>query len=171
MCEQLPPPPPVLPEVDDIVTQCTTLDTCSVATQCDFEADEYTALKCPNFHTIDRLVQGFQEAKTSANAAFAELCSQVNQVNQQKEKIANLQQRIAALTTENEALLKRTVELTEDVSCLKSITANSRQVLVMQRMVWFNILKLLLLQMLLDRYPIDVPPEYFFNLLKCSRSL
>ena len=84
-------PPPVLPDVDDITTQCTTPDTCSVASKCNFEADEYTALKCPSLENVDRLVQGFQAAKTSANAAFAELCSQVNEVNQQKEKIANLQ--------------------------------------------------------------------------------
>ena len=140
------------------------------ATQCDFEADEYTAVKCPRFDTVDRLVQGCQETKTSANVALAELCSQVNEVNQQKEKIANLQQPIGALTTENEALLKRTLELTEDVSSLKSTTANSRQVPVMQRVVWFNILKLRLLQMPLDKYPDDVPPEYFFDLLNYSPS-
>ena len=72
------PPPPVLPDVDEIAIQCTTPDTCSVATKCDFEADEYSAFKCSRFETVDRLVQGFEEAKTSANAAFAELCSQVN---------------------------------------------------------------------------------------------
>ena len=150
---------PVLPDADDIATQCTTPDTCSVTTQWDFEADEYTAFKCSRFDTVDRLVQGFEEAKTSANAACLELCSQINEVKQQKEKIANLQQRITALTRENEALLKRTLDLTEDVSSLKLITANSRQVPVMQRMIRFNILKLPLLQMPLDKYPKDVPPE------------
>ena len=168
MCEQ--PPPPVLPEVDDTATQCTTPDTCSVATQCDFEADEDTAFKCARFNTVDRLVQGFQDAKRSANAAFAELCSQVNENTQQKEKFANLQQRITTLKTGNEALLKRTLEITEDVSSLKSITANSRHVPVMQKMAWFNIPKLLLLQMPLDKYPDGVPPEYFFDLLNCSHS-
>ena len=74
------------------------------------------------------------------------------------------------MTSENESLLKRTLELTEEVSSLKSITANSRHVPVMQRMVWFNILKLPLLQMPLDKYPEDVPPEYFFDLLNCSPS-
>ena len=127
-------------------------------------------LRCSRFDTVDRLEQDFEEAKTSANAAFAELCSQVNEVNQQKKKIANLQQRITALTTENEALLKRTLDLTEDISSLKSITANSRQVPVIQRMVWFNILKLPLLQMPLDKNPGQVPPEYFFDLLNCSPS-
>ena len=92
MCEQ--PPPQVLPDVDDIATECTTPDTCSVATQCDFEADENSAYKCSRFDTVDRLVKGFHEAKTSATAAFAQLCSQVNEVNQQKEKTANLQQRM-----------------------------------------------------------------------------
>ena len=167
MCEL--PPPPVVPDVDDIATQCTTPDTCSAAIQCDFEADEYISFKCPKFDTIGRLVQCFQKTKTSANAASAEFCSQVNEVIQQKEKIANLQNRIATLTTENEALLKRTFELTEDVSSLNSITANS-QVPAMQRMVWFNIFKLPLLQMPLDKYPGDVPPEYFFDLLNSSPS-
>ena len=41
---------------------------------------------------------------------------------------------------------------------------------VMQRMMWFNILKLPLLQMPLDKYPEDVPPKYFFDLLNCSPS-
>ena len=167
MCE--PTPPPVLPEVDDIATQCTTPDTCSVETQCDFEADENTAIKCSRFDTVDRLVQTFREAKTLANAAFAELCSQVNEVIQQK-KIANLQQRITDLTTQNEALIKRTLDLKEDVSSLKSITANRRQVPVMQKRVWFNILKLPLLQMPLDKHHVDVPPENFFDLLNCSPS-
>ena len=40
----------------------------------------------------------------------------------------------------------------------------------MQRMVWFNILKLPLLQMPLDKYPKDVPPEHIFHLLNCSPS-
>ena len=40
----------------------------------------------------------------------------------------------------------------------------------MQRMVWFNILKLPLRQMPLDKYPEDVPPEYYFDLLNCSPS-
>ena len=40
----------------------------------------------------------------------------------------------------------------------------------MQRMVWFNILKLPRLQMPLDKYPGEVPPEYFFDLLNCSPS-
>ena len=168
MCEL--PRPPVLPDVDDIATQWTTADTCSVASQCDFEADEYRAFKSSRFDSVDCLVQAFEKAKTSAYAAFAELCSQVNEVNQQKEKIANLQQRFTALTTENEALPKWTLNLLEDVFSLKSITANSRQVPVMQRMVWFNILKLLFLQKPLDKYPENVPPEYFFDLLNCSPS-
>ena len=168
MCEQ--PPPILLPYVDDIATQCTTTDTGSVATQCDIEADEDTAFKCSRFDIVDCLVQGFQETNTSAKAGFAELCSQVNEVKQQRGKIANLQQRITVLTTENEALIKRTFDLTEEVSSLKSMTANCRQVPVMQRMVWFNIFKLHLLQMPLDKYPENVPPENFFDLLNCSPS-
>ena len=168
LCET--PPPLIIPDVDDIATQCPAPDTCSVATQSDFEAEEHTTFKCPRFDSVDHLIQSSEEAKTSANAAFAELCSQVNEVNKQKEKIANLQQRITTLTTENEALLKRTLNLTEDVSSLKSITANNRLEPVMQRMVWLNILELPPLQMPLDKYPEDVPPEYFFHLLNCSPS-
>ena len=60
--------------------------------------------------------------------------------------------------------------MAEDVSSLKSITANSRQVPVMQRMVWINFFKLPLLQMPSDKFPEDVPPENFFKLLNCSTS-
>ena len=152
------PPPPVLP------------DNLDAQTECNLDADAYTSFKHPEFDRDDRLSQGFEEAKLAANSAFKELCEEILRSNSLKDQITDLKNRIATLTSENESLLKRTLELTEDVSSLKSITASSRHVPVMQRMVWFNILKLPLLQTPLHKYPEDVPPEYFFDILNCSPS-
>ena len=152
------PPPPVLP------------DNLDAQTECNLDADAYTSFKHPEFDSVDRLSQGFEEAKLAANSAFKELCEEILRSNYLKDQITDLKTRIATMTSENENLLRRTLELSEDVSSLKSITANSRHVPVMQRMVWFNILKLPLLQMPLDKYPEDVPPENFFDLLNCSPS-
>ena len=150
------PPPPVLP------------DNLDAQTECNLEADAYTFFKHPEFDSVDRFSQRFEEAKLAANSAFKELCEEVLRSNSSKDQLTDLKTRIATLTSENVSLLKRTLVLTEAVSSLKSITANSRHVPVMQRMVWFNILKLPRLQMPLDKYPEDVPPEYFFDLLNCS---
>ena len=152
------PPPPVLP------------DNLDAQTECNLYADAYTSFKHPEFDSVDHLSQGFEEAKLAANSAFKELCQEILRSISLKDQITNLKTRIATLTSENKSLLKRTLESTEDVSSVKSITANSRHVPVMQRMVWSNILKLPLLQMPLDKYPEDVPPEYFFDLLNCSPS-
>ena len=152
------PPPPVRP------------DNLDAQIECQLDADAYTSFKHPEFDRVDRLSQGFEEAKLAANSAFEELCEEILRSNSLKDHITDLKTRIATLTSKNESLLKRTLELAEDVSCLKSRTANSRQVPVMQRMVWFNNLKLPLLQMPLDKYTEDVPPEYFFDLLNCSPS-
>ena len=141
------PPPPVLP------------DNLGAQNECNLDADAYTSFKHLEFDSVDRLSQGFEEAKLSDNSAFKELCEDILRRISLKDQITDLKTRIATLTSENENLSKRTLELTEDVSSLKSITASSRHVPVVQRMVWFNILKLPLLQMPLDKYPKDVPPE------------
>ena len=64
-----------------------------------------------------------------------------------REKIDSLKQRITTLTEENEGLLKRTMDLTEDVSALSAITTNQRYVPVMQRIIWHHVLQQPLLQL------------------------
>ena len=96
--------PLVLPDVRDGSTQCTLPDD--------------SAFKCSRFDSVNRFVQGFEEAELSAKAAFKELCNQVNAVNDLKPQVAQLEQRIVVLSDENEALFKRTFELSEDVATL-----------------------------------------------------
>ena len=116
-------PPPVLPDVSQSFTQCNLPDVGATSTQFDFEADSYAAFKCSRFDSVDRLVQDFEEAKLSANAAFKELCDQVNAVNDLKAQVSQLQQQIVTLNDENEALLKRIFKITEDVSTLTAYTS------------------------------------------------
>ena len=58
-------PPPVLPDVRNDCTHCNLTDACTASTQCDFETDLYAAFKCFRFDSVDRLIQGFEEAKLS----------------------------------------------------------------------------------------------------------
>ena len=104
MCEVT--PAPVLPDVSDGSTQCNLPYVCAASTQCDFGANSYAAFECSGFDSVDRLVQRFEEAKLSAYAAFKEICNQVNAVNDLKAQVSKLQQRIATLNDENDALLK-----------------------------------------------------------------
>ena len=64
-----------------------------------------------------------------------------------KKKKNSLQQRITTLTEENEGVLKRTMDLTEDVSALSAITANQRYVPVMQMIIWHHVLQQPFLQL------------------------
>ena len=163
MCELT--PPPVLPDVNDGSTQCNLPDVCAASTQCDFEADSYAAFKSSRFDSVDRLVQGFEEAKFSANAAFKDLCNQVDAVNELKAQVSQLQQRIATLNDENEALLKRTFELTEDVSTLTAITSTHRHLPALQRMFFHH-----LQQLPLTTNPNEHPHKLLFHVVGCAPS-
>ena len=151
------PPPPVLPDVADI------------SISCNLEVDEYVNSTHPEFDTVAKLQQRFEEAKLAANAAFKELCTEVLKVKELKEKINSLQQRITTLT-ENEGLLKRRMDLTEDVSALSAIATNKRYVPVMQRIVWPHVLQQPLLQLPLTIGFNYAPPNFLFNLLGCPQS-
>ena len=129
------PPPPVLPDVADI------------SISCNLDVDEYVNSTHPELDSGAKLQQGFEEAKLAANAAFKELSTEVLKVTELKEKINSLQQRITTLTEENEGLLKRTMDLTEDVSALSAIATNQRYVPVMQRIIWHHVLQQPLLQL------------------------
>ena len=82
-------PPPVLPDVSDSSTQCNLPDVCAASTQCDFEADSYAAFKCSRFDSLDRLVQSFEEAKLSANAAFKNLVTKSTQEKNLEHRFQN----------------------------------------------------------------------------------
>ena len=86
---------------------------------------------------VCRFQKFFEEAKFCANAAFRKLCKQVDAVNDLKAQVSKLQQQIATLNDKNEALLKRTFELTEDVSTLTAITSTYRHLPALQRL-FFN---------------------------------
>ena len=152
------PPPPVLPDVADI------------SISCNLHVDEYVNSTHPEFDSVAKLQQGFEEAKLAANAAFKELCTEVLKVTELKEKINSLQQRIATLTEENEGLLKRKMDLTEDVSALSAITTNQRYVPVMQRIIWHHVLQQHLLQLPLTIGFNYAPPNFLFNLLGCPQT-
>ena len=59
------PPPPVLPDVAEI------------SISCNLDVDEYVNSTHPEFDSVAKLQQGFEEAKLAANAAFKELCTEV----------------------------------------------------------------------------------------------
>ena len=152
------PPPPVLPDVADI------------SISCNLDFDEYNNSTHPEFDSVAKWQQGFEEAKLAANAAFKELCTEVLKVTELKEKINSLQQRITTLTEENEGLLKRTMDLTEDVSALSAIATNKRYVPVMQRIIWHHVLQQPLLHLPLTIGFNYAPPNFLFNLLGCPQS-
>ena len=112
------PPPPVLPDA---------------STSCNLELYEYVTYKQPEFEPVARLQQGFEEAKTTANVAFRELCEEILKTNTVEEQTTDLTQRTVTLIPENEYLLKRTFELTEDVSSPTAITSAHCQLRVFQR--------------------------------------
>ena len=163
MCELT--PPPVLPDVSDSSTQCNLSDVCAASTQCDFEANSYAAFKSSRSDSVDRLVQGFEEANFSANAAFKELCNQVDAVNELKAQVSQLQPKIPVLNDGNEALLKRTFELTEDVSTLTAITSQHRRLPALQQMFLHH-----LQQLPLTTNPDELPHNLLFHVVGCALS-
>ena len=73
--------------------------------------------------------------------AFKEPCNQVDAVNELKAQVSQLQQRIVTLNDE-EALLERTFQLTEDVSTLTAITSTHRHLPALQRMFFHHLQQL-----------------------------
>ena len=94
------------------------------------------------FDSVDRLVQGFEEAKFSANAEFKVLCNQVDAVNELKAQVSQLQRKIAVLNDKNEAIFTRTFELTENVSTLTANTSQHRHLPALQRMFFHHLQQL-----------------------------
>ena len=156
---------PVLPDVSHSSLQCNPPDVCAASTQCDFEAESYAAFKSSRFDSVDRLVQGFEEPKFSANVAFIELCNQVDVLNELKAQVSQLQQRIAVLNDENESRLKRAFELTEDVSTLTAITSTHRHLPALQRMFFHH-----LQQLPLTTNPDELPHNLLFHVVGCIPS-
>ena len=151
-------PPRVLPDVNDTSTQCFLPDVCTVSTQGDFEADLYVAFRSSRLDSVDRLFQGVGQANFSANAAFKEFCNKVDRVNELTGQVSQLQQRIAVLNDKNEALPKRTFELTEDVSTLTAITSTNRLLPAPKRMFFPH-----LQQLPLTTNPDELPHNLLFH--------
>ena len=63
------PPPPVLPDA---------------STSCNLELDVCVSYKQPEFDSVARLQQVFEEAKPAAHAAFKELCEEISQTYSQR---------------------------------------------------------------------------------------
>ena len=78
-------------------------------------------------------------------------------------KISPKQKRLSALTAENETLLKRTLELTEEIGTLEHLVTAHRQVTDLQRMLAHHITKLPL-----QPEAEDSPDNLLFNLLGCT---
>ena len=74
--------------------------------------------ECCNVRILQR---GFEEARTSANKAFAVPEETLAEMRIEVEKIWELQQGLQVLNEENATLLARTMELSEDVFFFESV--------------------------------------------------
>ena len=128
--------------------------------QCNFDADAYAYFKHPELDRVENFSQGFEEAKIAANAGFEELSEKIIRSNTSKDQIADLKHRIATLTSENDILLKRTFELTEDVSSLTAISSAHRHLQTIHRML-FHFIQ----QLPSTTDPDNAPHHLLFNVL------
>ena len=158
MCELI--PPQVFSDASVGSTQCNLPDVCAPYTQWDFQADSYAAFKLSRFDSVNRLIQGFEETKLSANAAFKDLCNQADEVNEIKAQNSQLQQRIAALDDELDAIFNRTFELTDDVSTLTAVLSTHLLLRALQLMFSHHVQ-----QLPLTTNPNDLPLNLFFHMV------
>ena len=82
-----------------------------------------------------------------------------------KEQITDLTQRIATLTSENESFLKRTFEITEDISNLTAIISALHKLPDLQRMFLYHNQ-----QLPLTTDSNTAPHHLFFHVLECAPS-
>ena len=74
-----------------------------------------------------------------------------------------LKQRLSTLTTENECLLKRTFELTDELATLRSLAASHRHTPVLQRMLIHHVT-----QLQPHSKAEEAPDNLLFDLLGCT---
>ena len=146
-------PPPVLP------------DNLNAQTDCNLDADAYTPFKHPEFNRVDCLSEDFEETKFAANSTFNELCEEILRSNSLKDQKADIRNRIATLTSENESPLKRTFELTEDVSTRTASTSAHRHLPALQRLFFHH-----LQQLPLTTNPDEIPHILLVRAVGCTPS-
>ena len=154
MCDcPSPVPPPVLP------------DTVDVAVETFMEADECLNLVAEGFDSVQALKSQLDELTMAKQTVFNLLQASVDmcrtreqELAESENKIKSMQQQLNALTTENEELLKRTFQQTEELTNLKLEAATVSQ----------HKLTADFLMHQLSTYPIDLdypPPNVLFDLL------
>ena len=149
LCE--PTPPPVLPDAND------------TGVQCSVDADEYSAFLTQQFENVTTLDRAFKEARKEASNTLDVLCEQLEKSQALEDEHEKLKQRLSTLTIENETLLKRTFELTDELATLKSLAASHRHTPVLQRMLAHHVTRLPL-----HSEAEDAPANLLFDLLGCT---
>ena len=148
LCEST--PPPVLPDTDDTGVQCCV------------DTDKYSAFLTKQFDNVATLERAFIEARKEAPNNLDVLCEQLEKSQALEDENEHFKQRLSTLTTENEALLKRTFELTDELASLRTLAASHRQIPVLQRMVAHHVTRLPQ-----NSEAGDVPDNLVFDLLGC----
>ena len=92
-----------------------------------------------------------------------ELCLEFRKTDNLEGQVNNLTQRIATLTSENDCLVKRIFELTENLSKLTAVTSAHRQLPALQRMLFYHIQ-----QLPLTTDANTAPHHLLFRVLGCA---
>ena len=143
--------PPVLPDTNDTGVQCCV------------DTDEYSAFLTKQFDNVAILERAFNEARREASNTLDVLCEQLEKSQALEHANEQLKQRLSTLTTENESLLKRTFELTDELATLRKLATSHRHTPVLQRMVAHHVTRLPL-----HSEAEDAPDNLLFDLLGCT---
>ena len=149
LCE--PTPPPVLPDTNDTGIQCCV------------DADENSAFLTQQFDNVTIHERAFNEARKEASKTLDVLCEQLEKSQALEDEHEKLKQKLSTLTTENEALLERSFELTDELPTLRSLAASQGHIRVIQRMVAHQVTRLPL-----HSEAEDAPDNLLFDLLGCA---
>ena len=149
LCE--PTPPPILPDTND------------TGVQCSVDADQYSAFLTQQFENVTTLDRAFKEARKETSNTLDVLCEQLEKSQALEDEHQKLKQRLSTLTIENETLLKRTFELTDELATLKSLAASHGHTPVLQRMLAHHVTRLPL-----HSEAEDAPANLLFDLLGCT---
>ena len=152
LCE--PTPPPVLPDTND------------TGVQCFVDADEYSAFLRQQLDNATTLEREINAARKEASNTLDVLCERLEKSQALEDEHEKLKQRLSTLRTENEALLKRTFELTDELATLRSLAASHRHtpvLQVLQRMLAHHVTRLPL-----HSEAEDAPDNLLFDLLGCT---
>ena len=138
-------------------------DTNDTGVQCCVDADEYSAFLTQQFDNVTTLERAFNEARKEASNTLDVLYEQLKNSQALEDEHEKLKQRLSTLTMENEALPKRTFELTDELATLRSLAASHRHTPVLQRMLAHHV----------TRPPLhseaeDAPDNLLLDLLGCT---